>query len=244
MQISQAPQSLKQSGLGMQASHACGSSRLACEQLSVRRTKRELPSANTSQHPKQSQPLGVNAAQFVRQRSLTSQLKQAELPRAAGTRPYRHSVLYWQPSLPLPEFPSKKQSWQKSTLSPGMPVANVASSASSGPVHSGSSASTSPSWSSSTQLVHAVLPFTQSVLVYVLPVVGGLELAVAPPEAVARPMGALLATAACGAVSLAAGTPFARGSSAARGSRQLTLSASPHRLAATERDRRRGRRGK
>lgn len=89
---------------------------------------------------------------------LTSQLKHADVAGPGSVFPYRQSVWYWQPSSSCPELPSKKQSWQRSMLSPGMPVANEPSSLSCGPLHSGSAASTKPSLSSSTQFVQAVVP--------------------------------------------------------------------------------------
>src|SRR5512141_2741817 len=69
--------------------------------------------------------------------------------------PSKQHVCWLQPSLPAPLAPAKEQSWLiESLLSPGMPVAKVASSLSSGPVHSGSKPSILPSWSSSMQFEH------------------------------------------------------------------------------------------
>src|SRR4051812_47275730 len=66
-----------------------------------------------------------------------------------------HFRFHSQPSSPMPEFPSKKQSClQASMLSPGMPVAKVPSSLSQGPEHSGSRLSIRPSLSLSIPSVH------------------------------------------------------------------------------------------
>src|SRR4051812_1519578 len=70
-----------------------------------------------------------------------------------------HFSSHSQPSSPMPELPSKKQSClQASTLSPGMPVANDDSSLSSGLTHSGSWRSIFPSPSLSRPSEHWVVP--------------------------------------------------------------------------------------
>src|SRR4051812_19873674 len=70
-----------------------------------------------------------------------------------------HFSSHSQPSSPMPELPSKKQSClQASTLSPGMPVANDDSSLSRGLTHSGSMRSILPSPSLSMPSEHWVVP--------------------------------------------------------------------------------------
>src|SRR5580765_4472666 len=70
-----------------------------------------------------------------------------------------HLRFQLQPSSPWPELPSKKQSClHGSELSPGMPVAKLDSSLSSGLTHSGSARSIFPSMSLSMPSLHWVVP--------------------------------------------------------------------------------------
>jgi hypothetical protein len=119
--------------------------------------------SGTLQQPKQSQPFGVKSRQLVRhfvsccigQFMKPGSYGQSGAPGLAGS----HFRLQRHPSLPEPLSPSKKQSClQASLLSPGMPVANEPSSLSAEPVHSASAPSIVPSWSSSMQFVHWVVP--------------------------------------------------------------------------------------
>ena len=76
-------------------------------------------------------------------RANTRSCATARRPRRTGSSALvvcgSHLSCQRQPSLPMPELPSKKQSClQGSMLSPGMPVAYELSSLSSGPTHSGS----------------------------------------------------------------------------------------------------------
>src|SRR5690606_14315649 len=93
------------------------------------------------QQPKQSQPGGVRSMHSAMQESLKSQSMGGQLPYLPSAASHcswdrRQQVSIWQ--LP-PLLPSKKQScFFGSTLSPGMPVAKVSSSLSSGPAQWGS----------------------------------------------------------------------------------------------------------
>src|SRR6185369_6096429 len=127
-----------------------------------RRTAR--PVVPTWQQPKQSQPLGVRRPQVSRQAWLCVENLSQCTP--GGSVPALHWVASaragsqrrsnWHAS--APELPSKKQSWwqddRSSLLSPGIPVANVPSSLSQAPEHSGSAESILPSPSLSMPSVH------------------------------------------------------------------------------------------
>src|SRR5688572_15347408 len=105
------------------------------------------------QQPKQSQPGGTSPMHWEMHCMLKAQSLGGQLPKSPASHWFwvsRQQVSIWQ--LP-PLLPSKKQScFLASLLSPGMPVAKLASSLSSGPAHCGSSPSMKLSPSSSSQL--------------------------------------------------------------------------------------------
>src|SRR5690606_20004765 len=153
-------QSTLQSALGVQDWQA---SRLSSEHASddPRNTSAVSSPSSTAQHPKQSHPGGTYGVQASRHawdcvsmpaHALLSRYPQPmSAPGSSGSQRKFHV----QPSSPWPLLPSKKQSCLQSTLSPGIPVRNEASSSSHGPVHSGSNRSTRPSPSLSTPSPHA-----------------------------------------------------------------------------------------
>src|SRR5215471_323879 len=131
----------------VQGGHLVGSLKAACVQVAARRIGCGAP--GTLQQPKQSQPFGTSFWHLLMQVcDCDAEVEHSIVCCCAYCMSYgqfasllsgSHLSCQRQPSSPMPELPSKKQSClQGSTLSPGMPVANELSSLSRGPTHSGS----------------------------------------------------------------------------------------------------------
>src|ERR1043165_5649413 len=131
----------------VQGGHLVGSLKSAAVQVVASRIGCGAP--GTVQQPKQSQPLGTSFWHLSMQVcDCDDEVEHSVVCVCAYCWSYgqlasvlrgSHLSCQRQPSSPLPELPSKKQSRRHgAALSPGMPVANELSSLSSGPTHSGS----------------------------------------------------------------------------------------------------------